>query len=84
MCGQAAAATATGRVHHVGWRIHRSVFSPRAVESDGKAMVDTPELLEAMFELDWGRIVSKENAVRMLGDEAEAVREELRRHEPSP
>jgi hypothetical protein len=73
---------ATGQVRHVGWRIHRSVFAPRAVESDGKAMVDTPELLEAMFELDWGRIMSKENVVRMLGDEAEAVREELRRHAP--
>ena len=50
------------------WTLPKSVFAPRArrgpQQSDAKDYLDTPKVIESMFENDWSRMMAK---VRRLG-----------------
>jgi hypothetical protein len=50
-------------VEREAWTLSKSIFTPRAKrgpqQSDAKDYVDTPKVIDAMFDNDWGRLMAK-------------------------
>jgi hypothetical protein len=55
------------------WKIHASVFSPRARESDARGFFDTESILRKACARDWERMTAKDKFATALQREAKAT-----------